>query len=163
MAYSTRPPLYRTMRVLRPVPALPVAAGLAPYARHAYRLDTGRDPHLAPYQARVAAHTDESAFCPTCPYCTECDISYRKTLQPGDVVPDASDDPGYLQGKVVLVDVSDGWVMPLTLDLPDDLTPASPDEVESAVWLRSSDRRVGTYSGAPAPPREPPSWGSLIS
>jgi hypothetical protein len=135
------------MRVVRAVFVLLVVVGLALYAWHGYRRNTGRDPRLARYQALIAAYTDESTFCPTCPYCTECDTSYRKTLQPGDMVPDPEDDPGYLRGKVILVDIFNRWVMPLTPRLAPELVPARPDEVGTVIWIRNGSRGMGTYSG----------------
>jgi hypothetical protein len=48
MVYSARPPMYRTMRVARAVFVVLVVVGQALHAWHAYRLNTGRAPRLAP-------------------------------------------------------------------------------------------------------------------
>jgi hypothetical protein len=147
MGLSYPAPWRRRLRVLTPWLIVVTVAVLGVYGWRSFRLNTGRDPRIAPYQARVAAYTDESVFCPSCPYCAECDLSFREALRPGDTFRDPERDTGYLRGKVVIVDVFNGVVMPLILELPDDLRPAAPEEVQSAVWLRNSSRGVGTYAG----------------
>jgi hypothetical protein len=67
----------------------------------------GSCPPPRPYEARIDAYTSET--------------SHRTTVQPGDMVLDPEDDPGYLRCRVILVDISIRGIMPPTLDLPPEL------------------------------------------
>ncbi len=125
---------------------LPSVIGLTIYAVYNYRLNTGRDARLAPFQAHIAAYTDKATLCPTCPLCEECDISYRKTIQPGQMMPTPQERAGYLRGKAIVIDTFNKVVSPLTLQLPDALRPTQPAEVASVIWMRCTAGMVGRYS-----------------
>ena len=84
---------------------VPMFIFLAIYGAYNYRLNTGRDARIAPFQAHIATYSDKAAICPTCPLCKACDVSYREALVPGDTVPMPQTETGYLQGKVVVVDI----------------------------------------------------------
>jgi hypothetical protein len=125
---------------------LPTLAGLVIYAAYNYRLNTGREARMAPFQAHIATYLDKAAVCPTCPLCLACGRSYRDALVPGQNVPTPQLEPGYIRGKAVLVNLGDASISPLTLDLPAELRPETPEEVSSAVWFNCVLVEVGTYS-----------------
>ena len=125
---------------------LPMLVVLVLYAANSYRLNASQDARVAPFQAYIDTYLDKSAFCPTCPLCLACGRSYRDALVPGQSVPSPQLEPGYIRGKAVLVRLGDASISPLTLELPVELRPATPEEVSSVVWFDCVLVQVGTYS-----------------
>jgi hypothetical protein len=125
---------------------LPVLIVLVIYAAYNYRLNTGRDARLEPFRPHMAEYYDPAAVCPSCPLCLACGQSYYDALVPGQTVLTPQLEPGYIRGKPVIVNLGDASISPLTLDLPAELRPTTPEEVSTAVWVDCVLGQVGTYS-----------------
>ncbi|HNV21998.1 MAG TPA: hypothetical protein PLB67_01495 [Candidatus Hydrogenedentes bacterium] len=51
----------------------------------------------------------------------------------------------HIRGRAVVADVTEGLVLPLTFELPDDITPSTPEEVGTVIQIERFLEETGTY------------------